>query len=161
MKAYRKFITTTVAFIFVVVGATGVTFKLFFRDHALEEIHGWLGLALVTIAIFHIAQNWTHLRGYLRDRRVFAILIPIALVIALVTFGGNEAGGGVEPRQFIHKLSQGSATDVAKAFGKDVNVVFASMRNDGLQVDNQQETVQQLARENQKSPDRILAYFAR
>ena len=160
MNKSRKFVTSGVGFTFVVVGATGVIFKFFFKNHVLEQIHGWLGIALVAAAVVHIVQNWTSLRNHLRDWRVFGLLIPIILVSIFFSFGRREEGGGVTPRAVMHKLAQGNASDVARAFGKDVSSVFASMKNDGIRGGGD-ETVQQLARQNQKSPEDILAYFAK
>jgi hypothetical protein len=159
MRSYRKFVTSSVAVTFVVVGMTGVIFKLFFKNHALEEIHGWLGLAMVAAAIFHVIQNWGSLRRHLRDRRVYALLVPVALVCALFA-GQSEPARGINPRRVIHKLTEASVQGVAKALGKDPNQAFAAMKGDGLQAGSAAETIQQLADENHQPPERILSYFA-
>jgi hypothetical protein len=43
--------------------------------------------------------------------------------------------------------------------GKDVATVNAAMKADGLQVQGSDETVQELARNNNKPPEAILNYF--
>ena len=160
MHRYRKWVTTGVAFTFVVVGVTGVCFKLFFRNHTLEEIHGWIGLLLVAAAVGHIYQHWGSLRRHLRDWRVFLLAVPIVLIIAGSSFGDqHEPGTGINPREIIHKLSQASAANIATVFGKDINTVLASMKRDGLHVEGSDESVEQLARANQKPPEGILTYF--
>lgn len=158
MKSYRRFVTSSVGFSFVVVGVTGVIFKLWFKSHALEEIHGWLGLAMVTAAIFHIVQNWNSLRRHLRDKRIYALLIPVVCVVAL--FGlQSEPKRGVNPGRVVHKLTEANAGDVAKVLGKDAGQVFAAMKRDGLDAGNGSETIAQLAEKNKQPPDKILAYF--
>ncbi len=161
MNRYRKFVTSSVGFTFVIVGITGVIFKFFFKNHVLEQIHGWLGLVMVAAAIVHIIQNWRPLLNHFRDRRVFGLLIPIILVVGFFAFGQKETSGEVNPREVIHKLSQASANDVAKAFGKNVNSVFAAMNGDGLHVGSTDETVQELAEQNQRPPKGILIYFVK
>jgi len=161
VNKYRQFFTSGVGLTFVIVGLTGVIFQFFFKNHVLEEIHGWLGVAMVAVAIMHISQNWRPLKNHLRDRRVFILLIPIILLIAFFTFGKRETNQGMNPRVVMRKLYQASADDVARAFGKDVNLVFTSMKGDGLHVGNNNETVQELARDNRKSPETILVYFVR
>jgi hypothetical protein len=160
MNKYRKYVTSSVAFACVVVAVTGVTFKLLFKNHTLEEIHGWIGLGLVAAAIFHIAQNWNPLKSYLRDWRVLGLAVPIVLVIAVISFGQQrESGERINPREIAFKLSKASANDLAKVFGKDVNTVFAAMKSDGLRVGDSGETAQELARDNKTSPEWIVSYF--
>ena len=146
MNQYRRFVTSGVGFTFVVVGTTGVIFQFFFKNHFLEQIHGWLGVAMVVVAIIHIVQNWASLRNHFRDRRVFGLLIPIAVLCILFGLGQREkgrpreGGRGMNPREVFSKLSQAKANDVAKVFGKEVNSVLASMKSDGLQVSGSGET---------------------
>ena len=162
MNKYRKFVTSGVGFTFVVVGVTGVIFKFFFKNHVLEQIHGWLGIAMVIAAVFHIVQNWASLRNHLRDWRVLTLVVPILLVAIFFSISQREQDGdGINPRAIVHKLFNGNAGDVAKAFGKNVNSVFALMKNDGLHVESGDESIQELARLNQKSPETVLAYFAK
>jgi hypothetical protein len=156
---YRQFFTSGVAFTFLVVGVTGVIFQFFFKTHLLEEIHGWLGVAMVAAAAVHIYQNWRPLKRHLQDKRVYALLIPVFLLIAFFTFGDKEKEQGVSPRAVVRKLSQAHAGDVARSLGKDVATVNAAMKADGLQVQGSDETVQELARNNNKPPEAILNYF--
>ena len=164
MNRYRKFVTSGVGFTFLVVGVTGVIFQFFFKNHVLEQIHGWLGVALVLAAAVHIAQNWPSMRNHLRNWRVYGLLVPIVLVVAFFSVGHRDNGangGGINPRVLMQKLSHGRVSDVAKAFGQDVDTVLASMQSDGLRVGGSGETLQDLAHQNQKSPEAILAYFAK
>ena len=164
MNNLRKFVTSGVGFAFVVVGVTGVIFQFFFKNHPLEQIHGWLGVALVVAAALHITQNWPSMRNHLRNWRVYGLLVPIVLVVAFFSFGHRENGGncgGVNPRVIVQRLSHGRVSDVAKAFGQDVGTVLAAMQSDGLRVEDSGETLQDLAHRNQKSPEAVLAYFAK
>jgi hypothetical protein len=163
MNSYRKFVTSSVGFTFLVVGITGVIFQFFFKNQILLHIHGWLGVAMVVAAAWHIFQNWKPLQNHLRDRRVFLLCVPIIAVMAFLAFGQNEKGRerNMNPRELMGKLTQASATDPAKVFGKDVNTVFARMKGDGLQAEGSTMTVQALAQENHQSPDGILVYFAK
>ena len=143
----------------MVVGTTGVIFKLFFKTHTLEEIHGWLGLAMVAGAVFHIAQNWPSLRRHFTDWRVFTLLAPILIVIAFFAFGQKGEGGqGINPRIVVHKLLQARAGDVARAMGRNPDGVFTAMKADGLRVGGIDETIEQLAANNGRQPDGILTY---
>ena len=160
MKKFRKFITTGVGFTFLVVGTTGVIFKLFFVNYTLEEIHGWLGLLLVTVVTLHVLQNWHSLKNHLKDPRVFGFIVPIALVVSYFYFVAKEpVRSGVNPRQVIQALSRASADNLAKALGKDTNSIFAAMKKDGLTIGDSGESIEELAKQNHKLPDGILEYF--
>ena len=161
MNRYRQFFTSGVGFTFVIVGITGVIFQFFFKNHFLEQIHGWLGVSMVVVAAVHIFQNWRPLKKHLTDVRVYALLAPIVLLIAFFAFGKNDRDQGMGAKAVVRKLVQASSGDVAKAFGKDVNAVFDSMKADGLRVGAPGESVQQIAHDNQKPPEAILVYFAR
>jgi hypothetical protein len=161
MNKYRQFFTSGVGFTFIIVGITGVIFQFFFKNRVLEEIHGWLGVGMVTLAIAHVFQNWRPLKKHLGDRRVFILLLPILLVAAFLAFGKKETNEGMSPRAVVRKLVQASASDVAKVFGKDVNKVFASMKSDGLDASNTADTVQKIAGDNQKPAEAVLVYFAK
>lgn len=159
MLRLRRFVTSTVAFSFVVVGITGVVFKLWFKTSTLEEIHGWVGLWLVAAASLHIVQNWRSLTKHLRDPRVYALLVPIVAVIATSTLQ-KEPPRGPGPRAVMNKLLGAPAGDVAHVLGKQIDVVCAAMKRDGLQVCAADQTVAQLADRNHEQPERVLGYFA-
>lgn len=162
MPSYRKFVTSSVAFTFAVVAFTGLTFKFFFKTHRLEQIHGWLGVALIGAAVFHIAQNWPSLRGYLQDWRALLLALPVlSVILAFALAPKEEENRGPNPRELVRRLSRGSAANVAGALGTDVNSVLASMKNDGLRVEQPDETIGALAEGNGKSPELILSYFLR
>jgi hypothetical protein len=159
MVKYRKFITPAVGFCFVVVGTTGVIFKVFFKNHVMEEIHGWLGLALVLAATGHIFLNWSQLRAHFRDRRVFALVLPVLAVIAFFALGPQEEKRKTSSRLVIHRLSRASAGDVARALGTQLDFVVKSMSDDGLHVKNAEVSVDAIAQENGTEPEVILGYF--
>ena len=165
MQKYRKFVTSGVGFTFLVVGVTGVIFQFFFKNRVLEHIHGWLGVALVVVAVMHILQNWRPLRHHLREWRVYLLLVPIIATAAYFTLAQSEprrqGRGNMNPREVMGKLAKASASDVAKVFGKDVDSVYARMKKDGLHADDKYKSVQDLAADNDKSPEGILAYFVK
>lgn len=161
MNRYRRFITSSVAFTFIIVGVTGVIFKFFFATHLLVDIHGWLGVTMVMAAALHIAQNWQSLRKYLADKRVYGLLLPVVAIVALVIYGQKDAQHGVSPREVVNKLAHAHAADIARVFGKDEDSVMASMRKDGLSFDDKDEPLAQLAERNHIPPERVLVYFVK
>jgi hypothetical protein len=158
MTTYRKLVTVAVGITFVVVGATGVLFQFFFKNHYLMQLHIWLGMAMVVAAVIHTVQNWRSLKTHLADWRVYTLLIPVAAVCLFFAVGQKPQGREGNPKAVIETLAQANVDGLAKAFGKDVASVFEKMERDGLVVASGK-TVQELARENHKSPANILNYL--
>jgi hypothetical protein len=159
MNESRKFITSGLGFTFAIVGTTGVIFKLFFKNKLLESIHGWFGLAVVVIAIIHILQNWGSLFRHLRKPRVYLLLIPIALAVALISTGHRQEKRTINSRVVMSKLANANAADLARVFGKSADQVFAKMAKDGLVVSEANPSIEDLAQCNQQPPEAILRYF--
>ena len=157
MEKFRKYVTTGVGFAFLVVGTTGVIFKLFFKNHTLEEIHGWAGLWLVTFVIFHIVQNGKPLARYLKNPRVYWVAVPLIAIIVSEAFNPeNREKRGPNPRQVVHRLADGHLRDVAKVFAQDAGAVAQAMEKDGLKVSSPDATIAEIARDNQKPPEQLL-----
>ncbi len=192
MNKFRRFVTSGVGLTFLVVGATGVLFQFFFKTRPLVQIHAWLGVAMVAVALIHIVQNWRSMLGHLRDWRVYSLVIPAGLAIWYVSQHshkegrremagrgprteegrgeGNsrrEAGEGGNAsqerrrgsRDFIAKLSAAHMDGLASAFDKDIAAVVTAMKGAGLQVADNHLTILEIASQNQKAPEEILAYF--
>lgn len=191
MSKFRGLVTSGTGFTFLVVGVTGVIFQFWFKTRPLLAIHAWLGVAMFVVAVVHIFQNWRSFLRHLRDWRVYAVLVPLLGGLAYYSlhthgegrrgfagrggFQGPEGrregdrggwrngnnGGGNNASALAAKLATAHADGLASAFGKDADTVLASMKKDGLKVDGGAETVQDLARQNRKSPEEVLMYFVR
>lgn len=192
MSKFRRFVTSGVGLTFIVVGATGVLFQFFFKTRPLVQIHAWLGVAMVAVALIHILQNWRSMLGHLCDWRVYSLVIPAGLavwyIIQLPHKDGRREMTGRGPRteetrrdgdfrresgdgrnaapdrrrggrEFAAKLSSAHIDGLASAFDKDIAAVTSAMKSAGLQIENDRETIAELARQNQKSPEEILGYF--
>lgn len=161
MTGTRRFVTMAVAFTFAIVAVTGIVFQFFFKTRTLEHIHAWLGLAMTAAAAVHVLQNWRPMSAYLRDARVYALLVPIAVVVGYFAFEPAATNPGPSPRLVVAKLSSAHADDLARAFGKPIESVFAAMAADGLAPADAGETIAHLAERHHLAPDRVLGYFVR
>lgn len=192
MSKFRRFVTSGVGLTFLVVGATGVLFQFFFKTRPLVQIHAWLGVAMVAIALIHILQNWRSMLSHLRDWRIYSLIIPAGLavwyIIQLPHKEGRREMAGRGPRteetrregdfrreggdgrnaapdrrrggrEFSARLSSAHIDGLASAFDKDIAAVASAMKSAGIQIENDRETIAEIARRNQKSPEEILVYF--
>jgi uncharacterized membrane protein (DUF4010 family) len=64
----KNLISLSVAFIFLVIGTTGLLMYLKQKSHPVEMAHTVFGLLFVGFAIFHISNNWGSIKSYSKDR---------------------------------------------------------------------------------------------
>lgn len=158
MNACRKYITSGTGFAFLVVAGTGLFFKLFFKNHALEEIHGWVGILMLIFASLHLYQNWKSFTNHLKDFKTWLNLAPIAIIIALFSFGESETNQ-IGPKQVMGNLFSSNITVVSQVFKKDPEAVLLNMKNSGLTIDSSSQTLSKVAEDNKKKPQELLVYF--
>lgn len=151
--------TSAVGFTFLVVAITGVIFKLFFKNHTLEEVHGNLGLLMIVAALFHIFHNWKSLTNHLKMSKVFLVLIPIFLVL-VVSVVERKSSSGLNPRMVIGKMTQASIEELAIVFKKKPEEVIEHMKKDGWQVQDQKQSLSEVMEsKSSKNSLEVIQYF--
>lgn len=81
----KFFVSLSLALVFFVLGSTGLLLWLKQKSHAIEMAHSIFGLSFLSVAVFHIANNWTSLRSYASNKKQGGL--PKELVWALVLTG--------------------------------------------------------------------------
>lgn len=158
MNRYRKFVTSGLGFCFAVVGSSGLFFQLFYKPHTLEEIHTWVGITMVALALLHIYQNGKPLKTYLKQPRVYLMLLPVLLISGFFVLR-PEPQRGANPRQVVSKLSAASIADLSRVFGRDPAAMVAAMKADGIALASEKESLKSVAQANHKPPEALLEYF--
>jgi hypothetical protein len=99
MKAFlRNYATPLSLVLFLATGITGVMLFLGIRNHQLGEVHEWVGIGFVVVAILHFFRNGRAMTMMLREPRskfVIGILGTLTLVIIV---GAALSGPGGGPR---------------------------------------------------------------
>ena len=90
----KNLVSLSVAAIFLVLGSTGLLLYVKQKAHAVEMTHTIFGLLFVTLAIFHIVNNWGSLRAYTTEKQQGGIrkefwVVAIAAV-TMVTLAATE-----------------------------------------------------------------------
>lgn len=116
---------------------------------------------MAAAACLHLAQNWRALKSHWRDRRVFLVLAPIALVVAISVSAAQNGHAGVNPRVVMRHPASASAINVAQTFGTDVNRVFAVTKADGMHAQDAQQSLREIATSNGKPVGAVLEYFVK
>ncbi len=159
MNNLRKYFTTATAFSFFLVGGTGLYFKIFSKNHTLEEIHTWVGIMMVIAALVHLYQNLKSMTNHLKQIGVYLTLIPILIIIGIFTLGGEKEDRGINPRMAMEKLVQSKVVTVSEVFKKQPQDVLLAMKNDGIESTSADQTLEEIAQNNHVAPPKVLSYF--
>jgi cadmium resistance protein CadD (predicted permease) len=159
MNNLRKYFTTATAFSFLLVGGTGVYFKLFSKNHTLEEIHTWAGIMMVLVALVHVYQNFKSMINHLKQSMVYLTLIPLFIIIGIFTFSDSKEERGINPKMAMERLVQSKVTTVSEVFKKQPQDVLLAMKNDGIESTSADQTLEEIAQINHIAPPKVLSYF--
>lgn len=155
----RKYFTSLVAFSFLVVGGTGLYFKLFSKNHTLEEIHTWIGIIMVVAAIVHLIQNMKSMLIHLKQLKVYLLLIPIFIIILVFSLEGAKEPKGLDPKAISRKVLEAKIIQIAPLFNKSPEEIVYKIKNDGLSVSNSEQSLSEIARNNHQPPPKMFKYL--
>lgn len=81
----KNLVSLSIALAFLTLATTGILLYIKQKPHFVEMTHTIFGLLFVTVAIFHIVNNWGSLKAYMRDRNTGSI--QKELIVSLVVIG--------------------------------------------------------------------------
>lgn len=81
----KNLVSLTIALAFLTLATTGILLYVKQKPHFVEMTHTIFGLLFVSVAIFHIVNNWASLKTYMRDRNTGSI--QKELIVSLVVIG--------------------------------------------------------------------------
>jgi len=81
----KNLVSLSISLAFLTLATTGLLLYVKQKPHFVEMTHTIFGLLFITVAIFHIVNNWASLTTYMRDRNTGSI--QKELIVALVMVG--------------------------------------------------------------------------
>ena len=81
----KNLVSLTISLAFFTLATTGLLLYVKQKPHFVEMTHTIFGLLFITVAIFHIVNNWASLKTYMRDRNTGSI--QKELIVSLVVVG--------------------------------------------------------------------------
>jgi hypothetical protein len=165
----RNYVTPLSLVTFAGTAVTGLMLFFGIRNHQLGEIHEWLGIGFVVIAILHLFRNGIGFATMMRrpgSRAVIGILGgACALVILAAGYGGYGFGGGPHgrgaggPPQFriVQQLAHAPIAQVAPALGLTPGLAIARLRKQGVAVTGPGQSIEEIAQKHGTSAPRLIA----
>ena len=94
MKKNKNLISLIVAGAFFFLAISGILMWLKQKSHEIEMTHTIFGLLFLSIAVFHIVNNWGSLKAYSKDKTTGSIkkelLYSAVLVLAILVLAYTE-----------------------------------------------------------------------
>jgi hypothetical protein len=81
----KNLVSLSISLAFFTLATTGLLLYVKQKPHFVEMTHTIFGLLFITVAIFHIVNNWASLKTYMRDRNTGSI--QKELIVSLVVVG--------------------------------------------------------------------------
>ncbi len=150
---------------FAVVGVTGIL--MFFKASfgLMKLAHEWLSLCLVLGVVAHIVLNWKPFVAYFRKpagasiMAVFLVAGVLSSIPALLPARGQVPRGGAFHTQAYTALERSSLSAAALVANKSPESLADSLRAKGIRVRDPQQTLPEIAAENNLSNMVLLSHI--
>lgn len=147
----RRYATPISLVAFVVIGLTGTLMFFGVRGHQLNEIHEWVGISFVVIAILHVVRNTKAFMIMLRQKRS-VVTIAVLGIVAAVFVGTALAAIGTEgpnPRRvqamLTAQLANAPIAKLAPALNMTGDQAVARLKAGGITVTSDSQTLSAVA----------------
>ena len=143
----------------LIVLGSGLFMFFVFKNHLIEEVHGQIGLVFTLGVILHTFANWKPLVQYLKKLQSYLVIIPMALIIAFLIFNNDPKKPNLSPGIIFSKIESSSVSTVSLLFKVDPRFVREKFNQLGVKVENDNQTIEEIAKMNHKNPKEIIGIF--
>lgn len=153
----RDIATSFTAFLFLVMGITGVLMYFHILDNYTKQMHEILGLVFVLVIFFHVFYNWKAMKSYF-SKKVFLVSGIITSLIALV-FILNSKPGENPKATLINKTLAAPIENSFIIFSESIENANAKLQKAGIKIENAN-SLNELAKLNKTSPFEIITILS-
>ena len=156
MKIKRNYITPYTAFLFLVVGSSGILrFFHLFNEYTLI-VHEAASLLFVIFSVLHIVTNWRSLKSRFKQKSfITAAVIVLSLATILVAGGKDHVKYEDAVLQRLYKAPISSAFNALNIEYKEADTI---LKRHNIISENRN-TLEDVGRRNSKTPREILELF--
>jgi hypothetical protein len=159
----KPVITPITAALFILVSLTGILLLLHVESRTVKETHELVGVLFVAGALVHLAMNWRCFASYVRRPATVALGVGTSVLIAFLLLGTGDGGegreGGGRPMNVFRLLETAPLAHVAPLLGMEAKEVAEALRQQGLSVVDEEQTIGDIARSNGRQVPEILGVF--
>lgn len=150
-EVLRRYATPLSLVAFAVIGVTGTLMFFGIRGHQLNEIHEWVGIAFVVIAILHVVRNARAFMIMLRQKRSVVTIAVLGIVSAVFVGAALAAIGseGPNPRRvqamLTRQLADAPIAKLAPALNMTGDQAVAQLKAGGVTVTSDNQSLNDVA----------------
>jgi hypothetical protein len=153
----KSWATPLIIATFIISGITGILIFFHKGDGLVKPVHEWLSWALVAGGAFHTATHWNSFKAYFTRGSSMAI-IATGAIIAIGAIVIPMQGGSGNPAMKISKaLASAPLETVASVARQTPEQAIEKLQKMGIKVNNTQESISLIAKENGKKDIAVLS----
>lgn len=143
----------------LIVMGSGLFMFYAFKNHLIEEVHGQIGIVFTLGVILHVLANWRPLVQYLKKIQSYLAIIPMALIIAFLVINNDQKKLNLSPGIIFSKMEASSVSTLSLLFKIDQSSVKIKFEKFGIKVDNDNQTIAEIAKLNNRNPKEVIGLF--
>ncbi len=140
----------------LVVASSGVMLFYHLGEGLIKSMHEWLGLLFAFAIVLHVLNHLTPVSRYLKNTQA---LVVIALVLSLAG-GWIAVNGSTEEhpaKRLLAKVESAPLAAVAPLQNETAGDLIARLRKAGFTVEDEQQSLVDVAQQNSSSPLAIIS----
>jgi len=149
----RDLATSLTTFLFLVIAISGIMMFFHLFDKYVKELHEILGLAFVTVVLFHVFYNFQSMKSYF-FKKVF-LLSALSVLVVSLGFVLNTPEAQHPKHIMIKSMFNAPIESSANILEQDILSVKQKLKLKGISIDNAS-TIKSIADANKMSPFEIV-----
>ena len=155
-KKLRDWATPITIGAFALSALTGIMLFFHIQPGLVKPAHEWLSWLLVLGTIFHVLGNRSPFMEYFSKPIGRGIMIVFLLLICASMLPLGPERGKHPLAKVADALNQSSLTTVAQIANHEPDEAMNILKNKGIYAESEDQTIQEIARNNKMNPLRIL-----
>jgi hypothetical protein len=146
-------VTSFTAFLFLMVGITGILMFFHIFDNYTKVTHEILAIVFVLFSISHLIVNWKSFKRYFK-KLVFLTSGMIVFLFALLFIYISKNSGDLQ-RDLTEKLLRSPISHSFVVINKSFDQTKAKLESNGIMI-GESNTIEEISIKNQISPQEII-----
>lgn len=154
----KRFISIILTGVFLVVSISGVLMFFMVESFSMNQVHAWVGMGFVIIGIYHLIKNFSPFKNYMKYTSS-SILLVFILGGSLFYIKPLDDNLVSPKKEMMKAIFTQSISTVCTFFNKDVDQVIKHLKQKGVIVKDEKQTLMQIAKENNKEIKKLFFMF--
>ena len=143
------------------IGVSGVMLFFHFEDGLVKGVHEWLGMAFTVVMLVHLAMNWKAFKQHFRKPAAWVGTGVVSAISVMFLVTALTQPNESPVSSIIHSIETTAISDLAPVFKVSESEMIQRFGQVGVEVDNGEMTIEQLANSSGVDPRRLVVALTR